>query len=84
MHVPGFQPGTKPGIENLRRILPEIGLQAALNLEVIQQQLDARNVLGKIAPHIVCAHMKPNNSASLALCFDHHDVPAVQKKMKQV
>jgi hypothetical protein len=28
--------------------------------------------------------MKPGNSASLALCLHHHDVPAVQQKMKQV
>jgi hypothetical protein len=28
--------------------------------------------------------MKSGNSAPLALCFDHHDVPAVQHKMKQV
>jgi hypothetical protein len=28
--------------------------------------------------------MKSGNSASLALRLDHHDVPAVQQKMKQV
>jgi hypothetical protein len=72
MHVPGFKPGAQPWVEDLRLALPEIRLQPALNLEMIQLQLDARNVFGEIAADIVHAHMKPCDSASLALCLDDH------------
>jgi hypothetical protein len=72
VHVPGLKPRAQPGIKNLRLALPEIGLQPALNLEMIQLQLDARNVFWEIAPDIVHAHMQSGDSASLALCLDDH------------
>jgi hypothetical protein len=72
VHVPGFQPRAEPGIEDLRLALPEIGLQTALNLEMIQLQFDARNVFWEIAPDIVRADMKSGDSTPLALCLDHH------------
>jgi len=42
-----FQPGTQPGIANLRQFLPKIRLQSTLNLQVVQLQLDGHNLLGK-------------------------------------
>jgi hypothetical protein len=72
VHMPGFQPRTEARIEYLRFILPEIGFEAALNLEVIQLQLDAGDIFRKIAPDIIYAYMKPGDSAPFALCFDHH------------
>lgn len=72
MHMPGFKPGAKPGVEDLRLALPEIGFQVALNLEMIQLQLDAGNALGKIAPDIAYAHMQAGDAKSFALCFHDH------------
>jgi hypothetical protein len=72
VHVPRLKPRAQPGIVNLRLALPEIGLQTALNLQMTQLQLDARYVLRKIAPDIIRAYVKSGNSASLALCLDHH------------
>jgi len=72
MQMPGFQPCAQPRIEDLRLTLPEIRFQATLNLEMVQLQFDARNLLGKIAPDIVDAHMKSGDAATLALCLDHH------------
>jgi hypothetical protein len=72
MHMPGFEPGAQPGVEDLRLASPEIGLQAALNLEMIQLQLDAENVLREIAPGIACTHIQTSDTEPLALCFDHH------------
>jgi hypothetical protein len=78
VQMAGFQPRAQPGIEDVRRVLPEIRPQSALNLEMPQLQLDAGNVFGKITPDIVHAHMKPNNSVSIALRPDHHaSLPAM-------
>jgi hypothetical protein len=70
-----LKPRAQPGIENLRLTLPEIRLEPALNLQMIQLQLDASNVFGKVAPDIVHAHVQSDNSASLALCLDDHTYP---------
>ena len=67
VHVAGFQPRAQPGVEDLGLPIPKTGVQSALNLEMIQHQLDARDVSWKIAPDIVRAHMKSRDSASL-LC----------------
>jgi hypothetical protein len=72
MHMPGFQPGAQPGVEDFRLASPEIGLQTALNLEMIQLQLDAQNAFWEKTPGIACAHMQSGNAESFALCFDDH------------
>jgi hypothetical protein len=72
MHMPGFKPCAEPGIEDLRFATPEIGLQATLNLEMIQLQLDARYVFGEISPDVASAHMQSGDAKSLALCLDDH------------
>jgi hypothetical protein len=68
----GLQPGTQPRIEDIRHTLPEIRIQAALNLEMPQLQLDAGNVFWKMASNIVHAHMEPSDSVSVALRSDYH------------
>jgi len=72
MHMPGFKPGTEPGVEDLRLASPEIRLQAALNLEMVQLQFDAGDVFWEIAPDIACSHMQSSDAESPALCFDDH------------
>ena len=72
VHVPGFKPRAQPRIEDLRLTLPECGLQATLDLKMIEYQFDTRDALGEITPDVVHAHMKSGDSASLALRFDHH------------
>jgi hypothetical protein len=52
--------------------LPEIGREAALNLQMTKLQLDDWNTVGKIAPDVICADIETRNSDSLALCLDHH------------
>jgi hypothetical protein len=68
----GLKPRTKPGIEDFWLALPKFWRQTALDLKMIQNQLDTRNALWKIPPDVVHAHMKSRDSASLALRFDHH------------
>jgi hypothetical protein len=72
VEILGFQPGAEPGIVNLRLVLPKVRLQPALNLEMIQVQLDDRNVLGKITPDIGSTDVQSRDTTALALCFDHH------------
>lgn len=72
MHMPSFKPGTEPWVEDLRLASPEIGLQATLNLEMVQLQFDTGNVFGEIAPDIACSHMQSGDAESPALCFDDH------------
>ncbi len=84
VEVLGLQPGTKPGIVNLRLAPPEPGVQATLNLEMIQLQLDDGNIPGEIPPNVRRAHVEPSQTATLALCFDHHTHLLFNNQMKSV
>lgn len=79
-----LQPCTEPGIANLGLVLPKVRLQPTLNLKMIQLQLDNRNVLWKITPDIGDTDVQSRKAAALALCFDHHKMPALQREMKSV
>lgn len=68
----GLEPGAEPGIVDLRLILPEIGRQAALDPQMIQVQLDGGGVPGEVAPDIVHAYVKSDDSEAFFLRFDHH------------
>jgi hypothetical protein len=70
--MPGLKPGAQPWIVYIGLTVPEVWLQPALNLQMIQLQLDDGNVFGKKAPDIVRTNVQSGNSASLALRFDHH------------
>ena len=76
--VLGFKPCAKPRIEDLRLILPEIGRQITLDLQMIQLQFDKRNASRKIALNVTAAHVQAGNSAAFALCFDYH-MPALNE-----
>jgi hypothetical protein len=72
MEVLGLQPGTEPGIVNHGLVPPKARLQSALNLEMIQKQLDFRNLPGKIALDIGHAHVQSSHPDAFGLCFDNH------------
>ena len=57
----------------MRLALPEIGIEAELNEEVVEVQLDDVSVPGKIAAHIACADFDAGNLASFAMRFNHHE-----------
>jgi hypothetical protein len=48
----GLEPRAEAGIVNLGLVLPKIRPQPTLNLEMIQMQLDDRNVHWEISPNI--------------------------------
>lgn len=68
----GFEPGAKSGVEDLRVSLPEFWIQSALDLQMIQLQLDNRNVLRKITARVTGSNIQAGDAASLALRFDDH------------
>jgi hypothetical protein len=57
---------------NLRLVLPEVWLKPTLNPEMIQLQLDDRNVPWEIAPDIGCADEKPRHATALGMCPHYH------------
>src|ERR1035437_5963032 len=67
-----FHPGAQPGIVDVRLVLPKIGFQPALNLQIVQLQLDGQNVLGKTTPDVVCTNIQSGYTTALVLRFDHH------------
>jgi len=72
MKVLGFKPGAETRIVDIRLVVPEAGVEPALNLQMIELQLDNRDSLGKIAPNVGYTHMQPREAAPLASRFDHH------------
>jgi len=73
MEILCLEPGTEPRIVNLRLVLPKVRRQPTLNLEMIQLQLDNRNIPWKITPDIGDTDVQSRKAAALALCFDHHN-----------
>ena len=53
-----FQPEAKPGIVDLRFVVPETRTQAALDEKVVEPELDLGNALGKIAAHVASANIE--------------------------
>jgi hypothetical protein len=72
VEVLGFKPRAEPWIENLRLILPEAGIQSALNLEMIQFEFDHRNLFGEITANVCGSDVKAGNATAFALCFNDH------------
>jgi hypothetical protein len=70
--MPGLQPGAQPWVVNLRLALPKVRRQPALNLEMIQKQLDDRNAAGKITADIGNANMQSGHPVTLGMSFDYH------------
>jgi len=72
-----FQPRAQPRVVDLGFAIPEIRLQTALDMQVIELKLNNRNVLGKIAANVRRAHMKSSEAPTLTVCFYNHDAPAL-------
>jgi hypothetical protein len=68
-----LQPRAEAGIADLCVALPEIGLEAELNEEMVEVQLDDAGFSGKIAAHISRIHLDAGKLAALALGFDDHE-----------
>lgn len=63
----GFEPGRQSGIVYLGAILPELGSQAALNVQVPQHQHDYRKISWKMAPDILYTHVQSGDATVSAL-----------------
>ncbi len=72
MEMFGLQPCAKAGIENLWLTLPEVGIKSALNLEVIELQLDCGDGLREIAPDIAFAYVESGDTTAFGVCFHNH------------
>ena len=72
VHLFGFKPRAEAWVVDFWLTVPEIGFEAALNLEMVEKQLDDGNALWEIAPDIVHAHVEGGDSMSFALSFDYH------------
>ena len=57
---------------NFRLSLPEIRLQPTLNLQMIELELDDRNVLGKKAPYVGYTNMQSCDAMTFGMSFHHH------------
>ena len=57
MHVFGLKPGAQPGVEDFRLALPKVGIQSALDVEMVELEFDGWNVILKVAPHVGFANM---------------------------
>jgi len=84
VHVFGLEPGAETRIVDLRMAVPEAGVEAALNLQVVQLQLNDGDAFGKIAADIVHADMEASDFVAFALCFDDHRCLQFPEKLKQV
>jgi len=73
------EPLAKSRIMNLRPSLPELRRQAALNLQMVQLQLNHANSLGKITAHIPRADLQPGDFATSELCLDYHRSPRISE-----
>jgi hypothetical protein len=60
--------------------LPESGRQIALDLQMIQLQLNEGNTSRKVPLNVAAAYVQSGNSAAFALCFDYH-VACSQRRM---
>jgi hypothetical protein len=57
MHVFRLEPGAQPGIEDFRLALPKVGIQSALDVEMVELEFDGWNVILKVAPHVGFANV---------------------------
>lgn len=70
--VLGFEPGAQARIVDLRMALPEVRGEPALDLQVVQLQLNNRGSLGEIATNVGGTDMQSDDTAALGLCSDDH------------
>lgn len=70
-----IQPLAQPRIVDLCLALPELRCQIALNIKMIQLQLDDIDVFREVAPHILCTYLQAGHFTSLALRLNQHLLP---------
>lgn len=57
MEVDGLKPRTEPRIVNLRRSFPEGGIEATLNLQMIEEQFNLSGLSRKVAANVQSANL---------------------------
>lgn len=72
MQVLRFEPGAEPGIVDFGLTLPEVGLEAALDAQMAELQLDVLRALGEVAADIVGSNVQSREAVTFALRFDDH------------
>jgi hypothetical protein len=68
----GLQPCAEPGIVNLRLVPPKVRRQPTLNLEMVQMQLDHRNMVWEITADIGNANVQSSQPVTPGMCLDNH------------
>ena len=84
VHVFGLEPGTEAGVADLGMTVPEAGVEAALDLEMVELELDDSDVFGKVAADIVDADMEGRDFVAFALRFNDHRCLQSLGRLKQV
>jgi hypothetical protein len=77
-----FQPRAQPRIVNLAVALPEFRFQPALDLQVIQLQLDRGHLLGKIPPDVGCTYVQAGYRRASVLNLDQHNGTHFQLRLR--
>ncbi len=71
-----FEPGAEAGVVDFRLALPEVGLEAALDAEMPELELDVLRAFWEVAADVIRSDVQPSNAVTFALCFDNHLEPA--------
>jgi hypothetical protein len=72
MEVDGLKPGTEPWIVNLRLAFPETGFETALNLQMVEKELNFSNIGRKVAANVRCADLDASQFPPRTVCFHNH------------
>jgi len=84
VHVFGLEPGAEAWVADLGMTIPEAGVEAALDLEVVELELNDGDVFGKVAADIVDADMEACDFMAFALRFNDHRCLQSLGRPKQV
>ena len=82
MKVFGFKPRAKPGIVNLGLVLPEVGIETALDAEMPELQFDVLCPSREVAPDVFRSDVESGDTMTFAMRFDDHKVPALQNRLR--
>lgn len=72
MEVDGLKPRAEPRIVNLRRFIPEAGIEATLNLQMIEEQFNLGGFERKVATNIQRADLDASQFPPHTMRFDDH------------
>jgi hypothetical protein len=68
----GLKPCAESAVIDFGLTLPEIGREIALNLKVIQLQLNELSIAGEVTMNVACSDMQSSDAMPFALCGDYH------------